>query len=126
MTSRTGFLNGIGEAEWLVLRGNLAHLEEAADWVPVIHCLIAPPEVVPDDKPLLVEAARTAEGLDWAADPWHQLIDTLKASTGRKGRALFRPLRLAITARESGPEMGPLVKLIGKERTLERLTAAAG
>ena len=117
---------GIGEAEWLVLRGNLAHLEEAADWVPVIHCLIAPPEVVPDDKPLLVEAARTAEGLDWAADPWHQLIDTLKASTGRKGRALFRPLRLAITARESGPEMGPLVKLIGKERTLERLTAAAG
>ena len=117
---------GIGEDEWLVLRGNLAHLDEAAEWVPVIHCLIAPPEVVPDDKPLLVEAARTAEDLDWTADPWHQLTDALKASTGRKGRALFRPLRLAMTGRESGPEMGPLIKLIGKERTLERLTAAAG
>ena len=117
---------GIGEDEWLVLRGNLAHLDEAADWVPVLHCLIAPPEVVPDDKPLLAEAARTAERLDWEADPWHQLTDSLKASTGRKGRALFRPLRLAMTGRESGPEMGPLIKLIGKERTLERLTAAAG
>jgi glutamyl-tRNA synthetase len=117
---------GIGEAEWLVLRGNLAHLDEAADWVPVIHCLIAPPEVVPDDKPLIAEAARTAETIDWSADPWHTLTDQLKASTGRKGRALFRPLRLAITGRESGPEMGPLLKLIGKERALERLTAAAG
>jgi glutamyl-tRNA synthetase len=116
----------IGAAEWLVLRGNLAHLGEAAEWVPVIHCLIAPPEVVPDDKPLIEEAAKLAETVDWSEDPWHALTDALKASTGRKGRALFRPLRLALTARESGPEMGPLLKLIGKERALERLTAAAG
>jgi glutamyl-tRNA synthetase len=68
---------------------------------------------------------QAAESVDWSADPWHALTDTLKERTGRKGRALFRPLRLAITGRESGPEMGPLVKLIGKERTLERLTAAA-
>ena len=117
---------GIGEAEWLVLRGNLAHLDEAEEWVPVLHCLIAPPEVVPDDKELIEEAARLAETVDWTADPWHALTDALKASTGRKGRALFRPLRLVLTARESGPEMGPLLKLIGKERALERLTAAAG
>jgi glutamyl-tRNA synthetase len=116
----------IGEAEWLVLRGNLAHLDEAAEWVPVLHRLIAPPEVVPDDKGLIEEAARLAETVDWSADPWHALTDALKESTGRKGRALFRPLRLALTARESGPEMGPLLKLIGKERALERLTAAAG
>lgn len=117
---------GIGEAEWLVLRGNLAHLGEAGEWVPVFHCLIAPPEVVPDDKPLIEEAARMAEQVDWSSDPWHALTDRLKTSTGRKGRALFRPLRLALTGRESGPEMAPLLKLIGKERALERLTAAAG
>ena len=117
---------GIGEAEWLVLRGNLAHLDEAAEWVPVIHCLIAPPEVVPDDKVLIEEAARVADAIDWSEDPWHALTDRLKESTGRKGRALFRPLRLALTGRESGPEMAPLLKLIGKERALERLTAASG
>ena len=117
---------GIGEAEWLVLRGNLTHLDEAKEWVPVIHCLIAPPEVVPDDKMLIEEAVRVADAVDWSADPWHAMTDALKQATGRKGRALFRPLRLAITGRESGPEMGPLIKLIGKERTLERLAAAAG
>ena len=116
---------GIGEAEWLVLRGNLSHLDDAADWVPVLHCLIAPPEVVPDDKGLILQAARVAETVDWADDPWRALTDRLKEATGRKGRALFRPLRLVLTGRESGPEMAPLLKLIGKERALERLTAAA-
>jgi glutamyl-tRNA synthetase len=115
----------IGEAEWLVLRGNLAHLDEAREWAAVLHGSIDPPEVVPDDKALFVEAAREAGQLDWAGDPWHELADRLKASTGRKGRALFRPLRLALTGRESGPEMGPLLKLIGQQRALERLSAVA-
>ena len=101
--------DGIGEAEWLALRGNLAHLGEAADWLPVLHGVIDPPEVVPDDKPLLAEAVSVAEEIDWSADPWHALTDRLKAATGRKGRALFHPLRRALTGREFGPEMGPLI-----------------
>ena len=113
--------DGVGEAEWLVLRGNLAHLGEAAEWLPVIHGDFDPPEVVPDDKPLLAEAAEVAGNLDWSDDPWHALADRLKASTGRKGRALFHPLRRALTGRDSGPEMSPLLKLIGKDRALERL-----
>ena len=117
--------DGIGEPEWLVLRGNLSHLDEAREWVPIIHSLIPAPEVVPDDKALIEEAARAAENLNWSDDPWHQLTNTLKETTGRKGRALFRPLRIAITGRESGPEMAPLIKLIGRERTVERLNAAA-
>jgi glutamyl-tRNA synthetase len=115
----------IGEAEWLALRGNLAHLGEAADWVPVLHGVIPAPEVVPDDKVLLTEAAGVAAQIDWSADPWPALTDALKATTGRKGRALFHPLRRALTGRDSGPEMGPLVALIGKERSLDRLRAAA-
>jgi glutamyl-tRNA synthetase len=111
----------IGADEWLVLRGNIGRLAEAADWIPVLSGEIDPPEVVPDDKPLLEEAKRISETVNWSDDPWHALTDQLKASTGRKGRALFRPLRLAITGRESGPEMAPLVKLIGKERTVLRL-----
>ena len=93
---------GVGESEWLVLRGNLGRIADATDWVPVISGEIDPAEVVPDDKPLIKEAALFAEAVDWSEDPWHALTDQLKASTGRKGRALFRPLRLAITGRESG------------------------
>ena len=116
---------GIGEAEWLVLRGNLGHLGEAAEWLPVLGGDIDPPEVVPDDKPLLAAATEAAADLDWTDDPWHALADRLKASTGRKGRALFRPLRRALTGRDSGPEMGPLLKLIGKDMALERLRQSA-
>ena len=116
---------GIGEAEWIALRGNLAHLGEAADWLPVLHGTIDPPEVVPDDKPLLAEAAAAAADLDWSNDPWHALTGALKLSTGRKGRSLFHPLRLALTGRDSGPEMALLIALIGKDRSLERLQAAA-
>jgi len=116
---------GIGEAEWRTLRGNLAHLAEAADWLPILHGTIDPPEVVPDDKPLIAQAAATAADLDWSAEPWHALTGALKLSTGRKGRSLFHPLRLALTGRDSGPEMAPLVSLIGKQRSLERLKAAA-
>ena len=117
--------DGIGEAEWLALRGNLAHLAEAADWFAVLHGTIEAPKVVPDDKPLIAAAARAAADVDWSADPWHALTGALKESTGRKGRALFHPLRLALTGRDSGPEMAPLVSLIGKQRAIERLEAAA-
>ena len=116
---------GIGEAEWIALRGNLAHLGEAADWLPVLHGTIDPPEVVPDDKPLLAEAVKAAADLDWSSDPWHALTGALTLSTGRKGRSLFHPLRLALTGRDSGPEMAPLIALIGKDRSIERLQAAA-
>lgn len=117
--------DGFGEAEWLALRGNLAHLDEAADWLPILHGNIDTPHVALDDKPLLSAAAKVAAALDWSADPWQDLTSSLKASTGRKGRALFHPLRTALTGRDSGPEMAPLIKLIGHDRALERLNAAA-
>ena len=80
---------------------------------------------MPDDKPLLAKAFSTAEGLDWNSDPWHALTATLKDSTGRKGRGLFLPLRQALTGRDTGPEMGPLVQLMGKELVLKRLQLAS-
>ena len=117
--------DGVSEDDWLALRGNLAHLGEVAAWLPVIHGEIDASEVVPDDKPLLAEAARIAAALDWSDDPWHRLADALKTATGRKGRALFHPLRRALTGRDSGPEMAPLVALMGQDRAVARLQAAA-
>jgi len=38
---------------------------------------------------------------------------------------LIHPLRLALTARDSGPEMAALLPLIGQERAIARLRAAA-
>jgi glutamyl-tRNA synthetase len=113
------------EDDWLLLRGNVAHLGEIADWLQVLGGDIAAPELPADDRDFLRQAADIADSLDWSGNPWTQLAEGLKAATGRKGRALFHPLRLALTGRESGPEMAPLLARIGKDRALARLNAAA-
>jgi glutamyl-tRNA synthetase len=71
------------------------------------------------------DAAVAAEQLDWASEPWKTLTANLKQSTGRKGRDLFHPLRLALTGRDSGPEMAGLLQRIGRDRAIARLEAAA-
>ena len=49
------------------------------------------------------------------AEPWRALTESLKQSSGKKGRELFHPLRLALTGRESGPEMAGLVRRMDLE-----------
>ena len=91
----------------------------------MLHGEIEPPELSHDERLLVKDAAAVAEKLDWSPDVWRSLTEEVKASTGRKGRELFHPLRLALTARESGPEMAGLVARMGKERAFHRLDAAA-
>lgn len=117
--------SGFGEEEWLLLRGNLAHLAEAEAWSSVLHGTLAPPSLGEEERSFLEAAGQLAASIDWSNDPWHALTGALKERTGRKGKPLFLPLRLALTGRDSGPEMAPLVKLLGKDLTLERLRSAA-
>jgi len=116
---------GMDEAAWEAVRPNIATLADVADWWAVIE---GPVEVAADaaDRPFLAEAARIAGTLDWADDPWHALGNALKGSTGRKGKALFLPLRRALTGLDHGPDMAMLLPLIGKARAIARLAAAAG
>ena len=46
----------------------------------------------------------------------------MKAATGRKGKPLFMPLRLALTGLDHGPELADLLPLMGRERVLARLS----
>ena len=45
----------------------------------------------------------------------------LKEATGKKGKALFHPLRLALTGRDQGPELAVLLPLIGRVKAVGRL-----
>lgn len=117
--------DGVTEADWLLLRGNLARLGDLADWLDVLDGTIKRPDLNRDDRLFLRDATHAAAAIDWSDDSWAALSGALKASTGRKGKELFRPLRLALTGRESGPEMAPLLARIGRERALARLEAAA-
>ena len=110
---------------WAAIRPNLETVADAADWWRVVE---GPVDAVVDaaDHAFLAEARATLAAMPWQGDVWHALTTALKASTGRKGRALFLPLRLALTGRDHGPEMAALLPLIGREAALERLAKAAG
>jgi glutamyl-tRNA synthetase len=111
-----------GEA-WAAIRPNLSSVAEAADWWAVVE---GPVQTATEagDRDFLTRAAALAGEIDWAGDPWHTLTNALKAESGRKGKALFLPLRRALTGRDHGPDMAQLLPLIGRERAVERLSAA--
>jgi len=111
---------GMGEAEWAAVRPNLATVAEAADWWRVIEGPITT-ERDPADAEFLASAARLTNVVAWDGDPWHALTTALKAETGRSGKALFLPLRRALTGLDHGPDMKALLPLIGQDRARDRL-----
>lgn len=111
---------GLGPDAWAVIRPNLTRISDAADWWSIVRGPVSY-EAAEEDREFLIAAADVAEGLDWGDNPWGSLTAKVKESTGRSGKALFKPLRLALTGREQGPEMRDLLPLIGKEETVRRL-----
>ncbi|WP_203308986.1 glutamate--tRNA ligase [Sphingomonas beigongshangi] len=116
---------GMGSAEWDAVRPNLTRIADADDWWQVIEGPVDAPAFDAETRDYLAAAAKAAETIDWAGDPWHALTNSLKETTGRKGKALFLPLRQALTGRDQGPDMAALLPLIGAGRSVERLRRAA-
>ena len=109
------------EALWLAVRGNVEKLADVSAWVEVVHGHITP-RIDPQDRDFIAAAARLLPREPWGGHTWKEWTAALKERTGRKGRALFQPLRRALTGRAHGPEMGRLLPLIGRARALERLS----
>ncbi len=114
--------DGMDAAGWHAIRPNLAHVGEAEEWWRLVTGPIIQPGFTPDDKAFLAKAGSL---LTWGQDPWGQLTGALKEATDRKGRALFLPLRQALTGMDHGPDMSELLPLIGELETRERLAQAA-
>lgn len=110
---------GATEAFWLAIRGNIARLAEAADWWAVVSGDLVP---VIEDPAVTQAAAETLPAEPWDAGTWKAVTQAVTAKTGARGKALFHPLRLALTGRDKGPEMAQLLPLIGRDRALKRLT----
>jgi glutamyl-tRNA synthetase len=117
--------DGAGEAFWLAVRGNLDLFREVRDWWDVVAGEIVP-AAEPADADLLRLAAETLPAEPWDEATWPAWTATLAERTGRKGKALFLPLRRALTGEEHGPDLKGFLPLIGHERALRRLRQAAG
>ena len=116
---------GATEDFWLSIRGNLDLLSEARVWWEIVAEEISPPEQ-PDDADFLRAAAEALPAEPWDKNTAGVWTRALAAATGRKGRGLYHPLRLALTGEESGPDMKDLLPLIGREKAARRLLVSAG
>jgi glutamyl-tRNA synthetase len=111
----------LGEGFWNAIRPNLGKFDEAKDWAGVVSGPVSP---LIDDPAFAAAAAELLpQSLDEGA--WSAWTGAIKERTGAKGKALFLPLRRALTGRDHGPEMGPLLPLIGRAKVLSRLAGMA-
>lgn len=109
-------------AFWLVVRGNLDRVSDAAIWWRVVNDELDPRPVLSDeDRAFVAQTASLLPPEPWDHETWKNWTGQIKTVTGRKGKGLFMPLRLALTGAESGPELADLLLLVGRDKTLGRL-----
>jgi glutamyl-tRNA synthetase len=107
-----------GAPFWEAVKPNLLKLSDAATWWTIVTGPIAP---VIENADLAARAADLLPAEPWDETTWNTLTKAVSEATGLKGRALFHPLREALTGRGDGPELKKLLPLIGRARALARL-----
>jgi glutamyl-tRNA synthetase len=111
-------LDDADESFWETVRPNLATFADVVAWAKIMH---GPIEPVIEDADYLKEAAGLLPPEPWTDETWSAWTGAIKQATGRKGKPLFHPLRMALTGLDHGPEMKHLLPLIGRERAMARL-----
>ncbi len=117
----SGISGDKAEPFWLAVRGNLDRFKDVAHWWAIVDGeLPETPDFSEEDRAFLGEAFTLLPPAPWDHQTWKIWADSVKAATGRKGKNLFMPLRLALTGQAHGPELADLLVLLGPERTLSR------
>jgi glutamyl-tRNA synthetase len=111
-------MDTVTPALWEAVRGNLSALADIRIWAEVVNGAVTP---VIEDGGFTAAAAGLLPPEPWDHTTWAALTAAVKTATGRKGRDLFHPLRLALTGRENGPELKNLLPLIGRAKAEKRL-----
>lgn len=113
---RRGF--DVTEALWDAVHENIEMITDIADWIQVVEGPVTP---------LIEDADFAAKALDLlpagaiTPETWGSWTAAIKDVTGAKGRALFMPLRMALTGLTHGPSMENLLVLIGETKVRQRL-----
>jgi glutamyl-tRNA synthetase len=109
-----------GEAVWLTVRPNLTFVKDVIEWVRLIEGPVTP-AIADEDADFVSQAGDMLPEGALTGESWGVWTGALKEATGRKGKALFKPLRMALTGQERGPEMAEILPLIGAEKAKARL-----
>ena len=108
----------VSEAIWDAVKPNVVRLSDAEALAKMVTGPVTP---VIEDAGLTAKALALLPPEPWTEETWGAWTKAVAAETGAKGRALFHPLRLALTGQASGPELKKLLPLIGRTKALARL-----
>lgn len=108
------------EPFWEAVRGNLERVEDAAFWWRVVNDGPGTVELSDEDRAFVRTAFDLLPPEPWGRDSWRVWTERVKAETGRKGKALFKPLRLALTGQEAGPDLSDLFSLMDRAKISAR------
>jgi len=117
---RLALLGIEGEALWLLLRENLTKFNDIVEWSKLVTGPVTP-VIADEDREFVSTARQLLPAEPWSDATWGEWTNALKAATGRKGKGLFLPLRMALTGRHDGPELKSLLVLVGRKACLDRL-----
>ena len=109
--SEIGVPDDKAEAFWAVTRENIETLHDLDGWWTMFRDG-AEPVIADEDKEFVSEAMAMLPQMPFDDQTWSAWTTEVKEKTGRKGRGLFRPLRMALTGQESGPDMGGVMPLL--------------
>lgn len=112
----------LGEGFWEAVKPNLNKFADAADMAKIVTGPVTP--VIEDAAFAAAALEVLPEVID--AGAWSAWTTAVKEKTGAKGKALFMPLRLALTGQAHGPDMAAMAPLIGREAIVRRLKGEAG
>jgi len=105
---------------WEGVRPNLKTLDDAKSWWNICHNYQAK-KASSNDIEFLQQAKEVLPRTELTNLTWKEWTKALNEKSGRSGKALFMPLRIALTGMEHGPELAELLPLIGREEVLSRL-----
>jgi glutamyl-tRNA synthetase len=100
-----------------VVQPNIVMPREAKLWAEALFLphLDPKPEKTQDPEFFKIAIALWQSGLST-----QEFLSQLQQQTQKKGKALFAPLRLALTGQDAGPELKAILELMGSERVLQR------
>jgi len=110
------------------VRPNVTLPEDARVWAEVVFG--GPPALDEASEAAVREAGRgyfeaAARAAEASGNDLSAVAGAVRAATGRKGAALYLPLRAALTGRAHGPELAPLLKAMPPGKARERLARFA-
>ena len=102
---------------WKFVKNNIDFLKDCLDWKSIITSINSSSNI---DDNFLNKAAELLPTEPFDHNSWDEWTSLIKEKTGKKGKDLFMPLRVALTGKEKGPELKYLMPLLSKDLILRK------